>query len=166
MTYREATLVNNSDWERLARALREMHSALVVRARTDYLREHAIDGDISPGELLRLLTSDPYFEWLRSLSELMVDIDAVSDQDDHQALVQSGTIRAAVEYLVAPPAPSDPPSAFAKRYWPYVQDDPHVGMAHGELKRALSTWPAAEKTDRRSLSDHRIAVRERARARR
>ena len=159
-------MANHSDWERLARALRELHRVLVVRARTDYLREQSNGGDVSPGELLRLLTSDPYFAWLRSLSELMVDIDAVGDRDDHEPLVQSGAIRAAVEHLVAPPRPSEAPSAFAERYWPYVQDDPHVAMAHGELKRALSSWPAPAKADRESLSTHRTAVRDRARERR
>ena len=159
-------MASNPDRERLARTLRELHHALVVRARTDYLREHSVIGDIGPGELLRLLTSDPYFEWLRSLSELMADIDALGDRDDYHELVRSGAIRAAVEHLVAPPGPSEAPSAFAERYWPYVQDDPHVAMAHGEVKRALSTLPAPEKADRGSLSAHRQAVRARARERR
>ena len=159
-------MANPSDWERLARALRELHRALVERARTDYLREHQIGGDVGPGELLRLLTSDPYFGWLRSLSELMVDIDLIRDWADHQELVRSGAIRAAVEYLVAPPASSEVPGPFAARYWPYVQDDPHVTMAHADLRRALAAWAAPESADRESLAKHRIAVAERARERR
>jgi hypothetical protein len=157
-------MTNHADWQELARALRELHRALVERARTDYLRDHGIGGDVTPGELLRLLTSDAYFEWLRSLSELMVDIDLVRELADRGELVQSGAVRAAVEYLVSPPVLSETPSVFAQRYWPYVQEDPNVAMAHGQLKRVLSNWPAAKSADRGSLSTHRSAVRDRARA--
>ena len=158
--------MNDSDWQKLASTLRELHRALVERARTEYLRSHGIGGDITPGELLRLLTSDPYFEWLRSLSELMVDIDLIRDWPDNEELVRSGEIRAAVEYLVSPPVSSETPSPFCQRYWPCVQDDPHVAMAHADLKRVLAAWPAAEGSDRASLSKHRARVSERARARR
>ena len=155
-------MANDFDWQRLATALRELHRTLVERARTAYLRDHAIGGDIAPGELLRLLTSDPYFEWLRSLSELIVDIDLIRDKSDHAELARSGAVRAAVEYLVSPPTASETPSMFAQWYWPCVQDDPNVAMAHADLKRALSTWPAAERTDRESLLEHRTNVRARA----
>jgi hypothetical protein len=50
--------------------------ALSWSARRDYERDNAVV--LSPGEFLRLLTTDPYFEWLRGLSELMVDTDIVA----------------------------------------------------------------------------------------
>ena len=157
--------MTDSEWQRLASALRELHRVLVERTRTEYLREHGIGGDIAPAELLRLLTSDPYFEWLRGLSELMVDIDLIRDWPENEELVRSGAIRAAVEYLVSPPVESEKPSPFAQCYWPCVHDDPHVAMAHADLKRVLSTWPAAENADRQDLTRHRTSVRERARER-
>ena len=158
--------MNDSDWQKLARTLRELHRTLVERARIDYIRDHGISGDLTPGELLKLLTSDPYFEWLRSLSELMVDIDLIRDRPDREDLARSGAIRAAVEYLVSPPVLSEAPSPFAQCYWPCVQDDPNVAIAHADLKRVLSTWPAAEHTDRASLSKHRTSVGAHARERR
>ena len=158
--------MSHPDWQALARALRELHRALVECAQADYLREHGVGGDVTPGELLRLLTSHPYFEWLRSLSELMVDIDLIRESADHEELARSGAIRAAVEDLVTPPVLSETPSPFGQCYWPYVQNNPHVAMAHGELKRVLSTWPAAESADRASLSKHRSNVSQRARERR
>ncbi|HSV81623.1 MAG TPA: hypothetical protein VLK85_20710 [Ramlibacter sp.] len=41
-----------SDWNTLARALRQLHHALLQRARGDYAREHGIAEEIGPGELL------------------------------------------------------------------------------------------------------------------
>lgn len=154
--------MTQSDWNRLARALRELHRALVERARSDYLREHGIGGDVSPGELLRLLTTDPFFSWLRELSELMVDLDLIRDGKDPETTARSGAVRASVEYLLTPPTATQTASAFGERYWPYIQDDPHVAMAHGEVKRAIAKWPAASSDDGKSLLQHRIAVRERA----
>jgi hypothetical protein len=150
-------VANNTQWNTLARALRDLHGALVARARTDYLRENQIGGDIRPGELLRLLTTDPHFDWLRSLSELMVEIDVIHDRaDDAKALDElAGAVRGAVEFLITAPAAGAPATPFAQRYWPYVQDDPHVAMAHGAVKRALSTWPAP---DVATLRDHRLKV--------
>lgn len=159
--------MNDQDWQGLARALRELHRTLVERTRADYMREHGIGGDdLSPGELLRLLTSHPYFEWLRSLSELMVDIDLIRDRDDREELARSGAIRAAVEDLVTPSVLSETPSPFGQCYWPHVQNDPNVAMAHAHLKRVLAKWPAAEGTDRAGLAKHRTSVSERARERR
>jgi hypothetical protein len=159
-------VANESELEKLARALRELHRALVERARSDYLRENLIGGDIGPGELLRLLTTDPYFEWLRSLSELMVDIDLVRDRDAKEERAEaSDTVRGAVEYLLTPPAASAAPHAFAQRYWPYVHDDPRVAMAHADVKRALSAWPAPEHASSENLLKERSALAERARKR-
>jgi hypothetical protein len=150
-------VANNTQWNTLARVLRELHAALVERARSDYLREKEIGGDIRPGELLRLLTTDPCFEWLRSLSELMVEIDVVHERaESAQELDElAKAVLGAVEFFVTPPAAGTPATPFAQRYWPYIQDDPHVAMAHAAVKRALSAWPAPEEA---SLREHRLKV--------
>ena len=150
-------------WIELGRALRELHRALVERARGDYLRENLITGDVGPGELLRLLTTDPYFEWLRGLSELMVDIDLIGEQAERAAHDDTAAaVRGAVEFFVTPPASAEAPHPFAERYWPYVQDSPHVAMAHAAVKRALADWPAPEMRDRATLLKHRRWLAERA----
>jgi hypothetical protein len=138
----------------LARALRTLHRSLVEHARADYLRENLIGGDIAPGELLRLLTSDPYFEWLRGLSELMVDIDLVRDSGRLEQHTREA--RAAVEYFISPPVEGEQPHKFAERYWPYVQTDPQVAMAHADVKRALSVLPAPVLMEREHLREQRL----------
>lgn len=154
---------SQSEWDALARALRALHRSLVERARADYLRDSLIGGDIAPAELLQLLTTDPYFEWLRGLSELMVDIDLVQDSGRDEE--GSGVVRAAVEYFISPPTETEQPHKFAERYWPYVQSDSHVAMAHADVKRALSVWPAPERMEREHLREQRLRLGDTARER-
>ena len=151
---------DRTEWDRLARSLRELHRALMERARRDYEREHLIALD--PGQLLRLLTTDAHFEWLRGLSELMADIDIVRDAEPQEADEFASGVRAAVEHFIAAPQ-SGSADAFAQRYWPYVQEDPHVAMAHGALKQALGAWPRPQSGDAASLLHERHRIAERAR---
>jgi hypothetical protein len=148
-----------TEWDRLARALRELHRALMERARRDYEREHLVALDA--GQLLRLLTTDPYFEWLRGLSELMADIDVVRDAEPQDEELASG-VRAAVEHFIGAPRAGGA-DAFAKAYWPYVQEDPHVAIAHGAVKQALGAWPRPQNDDAASLLHERHRLAEKAR---
>jgi hypothetical protein len=126
-------------WDELRRALRELHRALVERASRDFVYAHERLSQPGPGELLQMLTKDPEFNWLRGLSELMVDIDAARDDEEsrEEAAVD---VRAAVERFISPPK-SDSTEEFAARYWPYVHEDPHVAMAHAAVKQAIASWP-------------------------
>ena len=148
-----------TQWDKLARALRELHRALMERARGDYEREHLVALDA--GQLLQLLTTDPHFEWLRGLSELMVDIDIVREVELSEPDVATG-VRAAVEHFVGAPR-SGGADAFAQRYWPYVQEDPHVAMAHAAVKQALGAWPRPQSEDAASLLHERHRLAEKAR---
>src|SRR4051794_13425563 len=71
-------------WNEIARALRGLHAGLLQCARTEYLREHPEAGGIGPGEMLILATQGEDFAWLRSLSEVMTEIDELRD-DAHAA---------------------------------------------------------------------------------
>lgn len=159
-------MTDTADWQELISALRELHRALMQRALRDYGREHNVSP--SPAEQLRLLTTDPFFDWLRGLSELMVDIDLVHDAEPAALTEISPAVRAAVERFIAAANPPEPGDAFARHYWPYLQDDPHVAMAHAGVKRTLEPWPRPQKTDAASLlhERHRLAEKARHRTRR
>jgi len=156
-------MTDTTDWQNLARALRELHGALMERARRDYERKHNIT--LSPVEQLRLLTTDPFFDWLRGLSELMVDIDLERDAGPLALAEISPAVRSAVEHFIAAPNPPGSGHAFAQHYWPYLHDDPHVAMAHAGVKRALESWPRPQKTDATSLLHARHLLAEKARHR-
>jgi hypothetical protein len=128
-------MTDTTKWQDLAGALRELHRALMDYARRDYERAHGLK--LTPGEQLRLLTTDPHFDWLRGLSELMVDIDLVHGAEAAVLEEMAPAVRAAVEHFIVPPQPPESGDAFAQRYWPSLHDDPHVAMAHAGVKRAL-----------------------------
>src|SRR5213082_4072996 len=69
-----------------ASALREVHRALVEATRASYERDVGPAG--GPGQMLKLLTEDPYFAWLHPMSELIVDLDSLLTQE----LLPSGTV--------------------------------------------------------------------------
>jgi len=120
-----------------AAALREVHRVLVRAVRFHYEKEgHRVSG---PGELLRLLTEDPYFAWLHPMSELIVDLDALLAQE----LLPPGTV-AAVRMEVDRLSRSGG-SPFWDKYAPFLQSDPQVAVAHGRLRQAIKALP--EKAD-------------------
>lgn len=99
-------------------ALRDLHRALIGAARAQYEREYGAVG--GPAELLRLLSEDAFFEWLRPLSRMIVEFDA-----------EQSVSRAAVEALLRPS------SSFGQRYSAVLQEDPQVAGSHARLRGAL-----------------------------
>ena len=116
-----------------ASALREVHRTLVQAARAAYEREVGPAG--SPGQLLRLLTEDPYFAWLHPMSELIVDLDSLLAQE----LLPHGTVAAVRMEINRLTQAGDSP--FWQKYAPLLQADPDVVMAHGRLRRAINALP-------------------------
>jgi hypothetical protein len=155
-------MVEAVDWQRLANALRELHRTLVDTARREYERAHLVE--LGPGELLRLLTSNPEFEWLRGLSELMVDLDLVHDAAPADKHDITPAVRAAVEHLMS--NAQNPDGLFAQRYWSYLHADPRITMAHGAVKQALAAWPPPMDTSTLLQERHRLAEKARHLAKR
>jgi hypothetical protein len=155
-------MADATEWQKVALALRELHRTLLERARRDYEREHH---PVNAGQFLQLLATDPYFNWLRSLSELMVDIDIARDAGPSIMDELSSAVRPAVEHLLHIPKTTEATNPFAERYWPYVQDDPHVAIAHVALKQTIASWPLAEETDAATLLHERHRLAEKARHR-
>lgn len=151
-------MADEVEWQKLATALRELHRTLVETARLEYERAHLVAP--GPGELLKLLTTNPEFEWLRGLSELMVDLDIVRDSAPAEQAGITTSVRAAVEHLLS--NAQDPVGLFAQRYWPYVHSEPNVAMAHAAVKLAISTWPPA-RIDTSTLLQERHRLAEKAR---
>jgi catechol 2,3-dioxygenase len=88
----------------------------------------------SNATLLQLVINDPWFAWLRPLSELVVRID-VALQPDGGATDADGTMLLdQVERLLSPPQSVEP---FAQRYYEALQRQPAVITAHGDVRRVL-----------------------------
>src|SRR5213595_484311 len=116
-----------------AAALREVHRTLVQAVRATYEREIGPAG--GPGQMLKLLTEDPYFAWLHPMSELIVDLDSLLTQE----ILPSGTVagvRQEIDRLTKAGG-----SPFWDKYAPLLQADADVVMAHGRLRRAINALP-------------------------
>ena len=148
----------------IARALRALHSRLLACGRAEYLREHPEAGEIGTGEMLILATQGAEFAWLRSLSELMTEIDELRD-DAHTANDPDlqAAVRTAVEELVSSHAQAATP--FQERYWRFVHEDPNVAMAHAGLRQALQALPFAPAGGRRRIAQHLAANPRKSRGR-
>jgi hypothetical protein len=125
-----------NDWQALTHALRDLHRALAERAKRDYERQHAID--LQPGTLLQLLTTDADFAWLRSLSELMADLDVLVETPAQAPGTTTQALSEAVLRFFSVPPPGEVPGAFAGRFFAYLSDDPEVAMAYAAVRRALT----------------------------
>jgi hypothetical protein len=127
----EGAVNNRKALNDLTHALRDLHQALVQVVRREYERQW---GAVAPGQLLQLLTRHPDFDWLHVLSEMMVEIDEMLDQDqptseDAQAVYE------AVEKMLAPG--ESVPSGFSARYLAALQNDPALVIAHMDVRRIL-----------------------------
>jgi len=118
-----------------AEALREVHRALVQAVRAAYEKDVGPAG--GPGQMLRLLTEDPYFAWLHPMSELIVDLDSLLAQE----LLPTGTVAGVREEIDRLTKAGGSP--FWVKYAPLLQTDTDVVMAHGRLRRAINALPEA-----------------------
>lgn len=117
----------------LTKALRDLHRSLVEVERNNYEREWGPVGD--GGQLLQLLTKHPQFDWLHELSEFIVDIDELAEQE----LVADSDVRAIVKQANALLTASEGnDSDFSRRYVALLQDHPALVMAHANVRRVIS----------------------------
>jgi hypothetical protein len=112
----------------LRHALLKLHKALVDSERVGY--EQTIGKIQSPNHFLQLLTTDPWFAWLRPLSQLIVAMDEALDADELLTLAKVETlVRQSDLMLVASETSED----FSGHYYEALQRDPDVVLAHAEV---------------------------------
>jgi catechol 2,3-dioxygenase len=109
-----------------------LHKTLLDDARTAYEMDRGRIG--SAGMLLQLVIHDPWFAWLRQLSELVVRIDEMTAADSVATDVDAKSLFEHVDRLLVPNESGD---AFARRYDEALQRQPAVVLAHGDVKRLL-----------------------------
>lgn len=115
------------------RGLLRVHKALLDHERMRYERERGPVG--GPGEFLQVVIHDPWFAWLRPVSELAVQIDeATSSRDPSDPQAAEALLRQARELIV----PAEQGDEFQRAYHRAVQESPAVAMAHGEWKLAAA----------------------------
>lgn len=114
------------------RSLLTLHKALVEWERANY--EQSVARISSPNHFLQLLASDPWFAWLRPMSQLIVAMDEALDKEEPLTM---SDVEARVNHsrlLLVAPNGSD---GFARHYLDALQRDPDVVLAHAEAVKLL-----------------------------
>jgi hypothetical protein len=86
-------------------------------------------------KFLDLALNDPWFAWLRPMSELIVQIDEfVSSKEPTQPAQGEALLKQARELL----SPNEAGGTFGREYHRAVQESPDVAAAHAEWKRSMA----------------------------
>jgi hypothetical protein len=118
----------------LRNGLIRLHKTLLDSERAVY--EHDVERVSSPGRMLQLVMSDPYFAWLHRLSELIVAIDERLADDDPPGPEDTGRFIGESRSLLMP---AENGVDFGRRYFEALQRDPDVVIAHGRMMSVLNS---------------------------
>ena len=113
-------------------ALLDLHKALIDSERTVY--EANVGPVQSPHHFFKLLTNDPWFAWLRPISQLIVVIDEVLDAREP---LTNDNIDAIIMESVFLLVPVKGEREFSERYLAALQRDPAVVLAHAQVVKRI-----------------------------
>jgi hypothetical protein len=131
--------------EELGRRLRTLHAALMAIDREQYERKH---GPITSAELLNLLMTDADFAWLRALSMLMADVDALLDRADIPD-EDAAAVRLELDKLLTETQP------FSGEYLARLQQSPTLAVDHGRVREAMNKLPEPKPANQAELLHRR-----------
>ncbi len=128
----ELTAETREQLTKVRTVLLRLHKTLLDFERQGYERER---GKIeNPYAFLQLVMSDPWFAWLRQLSELIVEMDELlaaketRNEDTAVALIQNAKLLL---------TPIESGSEFQRKYFVTMQQSPEVVVAHSEFAALL-----------------------------
>ena len=111
-----------------------LHKALLDDARAAYEMDR---GRVpSNASLLQLVINDPWFAWLRQISELIVRMDDLAAPSTTGTEADAVALFDQVDQLLVPSETGD---TFARKYFDALQRQPSVVLAHGDVRRALKS---------------------------
>ena len=117
--------------EKARHALLHAHKALLDAERVAYEK---VRGRIeSNGAFLQLVLHDPWFAWLRPVSELIAQIDEWMDDD--QPAPDAPQLAEAMLAQVRELRPLEQGTEFQRRYYRLLQESPAVAVAHAEARK-------------------------------
>jgi hypothetical protein len=117
----------------LRNGLLRLHKCLLDAERTAYERD--VERITSTGQYFHLVLDDPWFAWLREISQLIVLVDETLASKEPDALADGERfIRQAGALLT----PAEDGSDFARHYAACMQRDPAAILAHGDMMQILA----------------------------
>lgn len=115
-------------------ALLKLHKALLDSERLVY--EKNVGAIKSPNHFFQLLTNDPWFAWLRPISQLIVAIDETLDEKDPLTNASVDSVMTQSVFLLIPAETS---GEFGERYLAALQRDPRVVLAHAQVAKRIGS---------------------------
>jgi hypothetical protein len=114
--------------------LLRLHKSLLDSERAVYERD--VERITSAGQYLGLVMDDPFFAWLRELSQFIVLVDETLDLDDSPSAADADRLIAQGRELVSP---SEGGQGFARRYYEVMQNDPAAVLAHRDMMKVFGS---------------------------
>jgi hypothetical protein len=118
---------------KLRNGLLPLHKYLLDSERAAYVRD--VEPIDTAGQFLNLVLNDPWFAWLRELSQLIVLIDETLDLDDPASPEDAARLIAQARTLISP---AEEGPGFARRYFDAMQRDPGAVLAHRDMMRVFA----------------------------
>ncbi len=121
---------------KLQSALMQMHRHLIQSLKSD--QENQLGHPLSPVDWLQMMITFPNYAWLKKLTGLMSDFDALLDNfevGDEEVKI----IRQELEKLFL--TPSNSPEDFYAKYVETLRRDSDVMIYHGQLRHLILALP-------------------------
>ena len=116
----------------------DVHGALLEATRRDYERDFGRVSDAAT--LLKVVTSEPAFAWLRPLTAAIADADALLADPANLPPGHARVLLAAIGGLLRADVEGTP---FQRRYCAVIQASPDVAVTHGRALRSLRATAVA-----------------------
>jgi hypothetical protein len=113
---------------RLRNGMLRLHKSLLDSERAAYERD--VERITTTGQYLNLVLNDPWFQWLRDLSQFVVLIDETLDLEEPATDGDADRLIARARELVSP---SETAPGFGRRYYEAMQRDPGAVLAHRDM---------------------------------
>jgi hypothetical protein len=132
MTSSELTVETREQLTKVRTVLLRLHKTLLDFERDGYERARGkIENSYA---YLQLVMSDPWFAWLRQLSELIVEMDELLAAKETPS---EATAKALIQQAGMLLTPSESGAEFQKKYFAAMQQSPEVVLAHSEFANLL-----------------------------
>ena len=117
--------------ESARRALLHVHGALLDAERVRFER---MNGRVeNSGAFLQIVMHDPWFAWLRPMTELIVQIDQWLDGDEHSPDLAEMLLAQVRDRM----RPDEEGAEFQQRYHRLLHEEPAVAVAHAQVRKLV-----------------------------
>lgn len=116
----------------------EVHGALLEATRRDYERDFGRVSDAAT--LLKVVTSEPAFAWLRPLTAAIANADELLTAPDRMPAGHAKVLLAAIGDLLRADVDGTP---FQRKYCAVIQASPDVAVTHGRAAGQLWSVPVS-----------------------